>query len=73
MIELKDIQKAYEGIKNDIKRTPLIQCPMLNDEFDCTVYLKLENLQNTGSFKLRGALNKINNLTDAEKEKGYRF
>lgn len=70
MLEFNDIQLAYDNIKDDVKLTPLIECPMLNEMFSSTVYLKLENLQSTGSFKLRGALNKIINLTPEEKSRG---
>lgn len=70
MLEFNDIQLAYDNIKDDVKLTPLIECPMLNEIFSSTVYLKLENLQSTGSFKLRGALNKIINLTPEEKSRG---
>lgn len=45
MLEFNDIQLAYDNIKDDVKLTPLIECPMLNEIFSSTVYLKLENLQ----------------------------
>ncbi|WP_314011292.1 threonine ammonia-lyase [Pseudostreptobacillus hongkongensis] len=70
MITLKDIQIAQENIKDSIKRTPLIECPLLNQLTKANVKLKLENLQKTGSFKLRGALNKIQYLTEEEKNRG---
>lgn len=70
MVEIKDIEKAYENIKSSVKKTPLMECPTLDEMFDCEVFLKLENLQRTGSFKIRGAMNKIMNLTEEEKKKG---
>ena len=70
MIKLKDIELAYDNIKDSIKRTPLIECPLLNNITGGNIRLKLENLQKTGSFKVRGALNKIKNLTDEEKARG---
>lgn len=70
MIKLDDVKKANENIKNAIKRTPLIECPLLNQITKGNVYLKLENLQKTGSFKARGAINKIMHLTDDEKKRG---
>ncbi|CAM3405238.1 threonine ammonia-lyase [Pseudostreptobacillus hongkongensis] len=70
MITLKDIQIAQENIKDSIKRTPLIECPLLNQLTKANVKLKLENLQKTGSFKVRGALNKIQYLTEEEKNRG---
>lgn len=70
MINLNDIRKAYENIKSSIKKTPLMECPTLDELTDAKVYLKLENLQRTGSFKVRGAINKIMNLSDNEKKCG---
>ncbi|MGL6153810.1 MAG: pyridoxal-phosphate dependent enzyme, partial [Cetobacterium sp.] len=60
---LDDIKKAQEVIKDSIKRTPVVECALLEDITGNEVFLKLENLQKTGSFKIRGALNKIANLT----------
>ncbi|WP_073508360.1 threonine ammonia-lyase [Streptobacillus notomytis] len=70
MIKLNDIKNANENIKNSIKRTPLIECPLLSNMTESNIYLKLENLQKTGSFKARGAINKIMNLTEEEKKRG---
>lgn len=67
---LEDILKAKETIKNSIKRTPIVECPTLKELTGNTVYFKLENLQKTGSFKVRGALNKIANLTEEERLAG---
>ncbi len=55
-------------MKDVIRRTDLIYAPQINPESQ--VYLKPENLQYTGSFKLRGACYKISRLTDEEKERG---
>ncbi|MFC7371276.1 threonine ammonia-lyase [Fictibacillus iocasae] len=52
------------------KRTPLKQSSTLNALCGANVYLKLENLQKTGSFKIRGAANKVHRLTGAEGERG---
>ena len=70
MLEFDDIKKAYDNIRNSIKKTPLVECATLNELTQSKVLLKLENLQKTGSFKVRGALNKIINLTDSEKKAG---
>ncbi|WP_426709283.1 threonine ammonia-lyase [Cetobacterium sp. SF1] len=67
---LDDIKKAQEVIKDSIKRTPVVECALLEDITGNEVFLKLENLQKTGSFKIRGALNKIANLTEEEKKNG---
>ena len=59
MISLDDIKKAAEILKGKILRTPLIYSPTFSSMSGAEVYLKLENLQGTGSFKLRGATVKI--------------
>ncbi len=69
-VTLETIKKAKTTIENSIKRTPLIECPTLEKMTGGKVLFKLENLQKTGSFKLRGALNRIANLTEEEKAKG---
>ena len=51
--------ESLENIKNHIVRTPLLFSERLSNEIDSNIFLKLENLQKTGSFKARGALNKI--------------
>lgn len=69
-VTLEKIKKAKETIENSVKRTPIIECPTLEGELGGKVYFKLENLQKTGSFKIRGALNRISNLTEEEKKRG---
>lgn len=53
-----------------LKPTPLVHSIELSDLYDCEVYFKPENLQRTGSFKVRGAFNKIAGLSSEEKERG---
>jgi threonine dehydratase len=55
MVTLKKIQNAAKVIKRKIIRTPLVHSPSLSRMFGGEIYLKLENLQKTGSFKIRGA------------------
>lgn len=55
MVSLEDIQKAAELIKGRVLRTPLIYSPTFSKMTGAEVYLKLENLQKGGSFKIRGA------------------
>jgi threonine dehydratase len=63
--DLKELcQTAYNNIKKHIVKTPLIHSKNLSSMSDSNVFLKLENFQYTGSFKLRGAINKILNLSD---------
>lgn len=68
MITLDSIYRASFALKDIIRRTDLIYAPQINTESQ--IYLKPENLQYTGSFKLRGACYKIACLTDEEKKKG---
>lgn len=65
-----DIEKAKDNLKGIIKDTPLIHSDFYSDEYGCEVYIKPENLQITGSFKIRGAYNKIANLTPEESKNG---
>ena len=68
MITLDSIYRASFALKNIIRRTDLIYAPQINPESQ--IYLKPENLQYTGSFKLRGACYKIACLTEEERRKG---
>src|SRR5947209_20472741 len=66
MVTLLDIQQARTRINGVAVRTPLI--PLERD--GQTLYLKAENLQPIGAFKIRGAYNKISSLTDEERARG---
>lgn len=68
MLTLDTIYKAQHVLKEVIRRTDLIKAPKINPDAD--VYLKTENLQITGSFKVRGAYYKISQLSPEEREKG---
>ena len=59
MVTYSDIQDAYTRISPYVIHTPLIYSSTLNQDTGCDVYLKLETLQRGGSFKIRGAMNKI--------------
>jgi len=63
MITLKDIQDARINIASFIHKTPLIHSTSLSSLSGAEVYLKLENLQKTGSFKVRGAFNKLSRVS----------
>lgn len=69
-VTLQDIQKAQETIKDVVKKTDILESTKLSTMTGANVYYKCENLQKTGSFKVRGASNKIANLTEEEKSKG---
>ena len=68
MITLDKIYQASHVLKRTIRRTDLVLAPNINNE--CSVYLKPENLQVTGSFKVRGSAFKISQLTEEEKAHG---
>jgi threonine dehydratase len=70
MITLHDIKKAKTIIEKVVQNTPLTLAPILSKQLDANIYLKKENLQLTGSFKIRGSFNKISQLNDSEKKAG---
>ncbi|MDD3878253.1 MAG: threonine ammonia-lyase [Bacteroidales bacterium] len=67
---LSDIVQAQSVLQNIVKKTPLEHTKSFSVMSGAQVFLKLENLQSTGSFKVRGAYNKIFNLTEKEKANG---
>lgn len=69
-ISLAMIEAAHATMLDQVHNTPLDRSRTFSDLVGCELYLKLENLQKTGSFKLRGAYNKIHSLTEAEKRRG---
>lgn len=69
-LSLQDIQKAQETIKDIVKNTDILESAKLSSMTGANIYYKCENLQKTGSFKVRGACNKIANLTEKEKASG---
>jgi threonine dehydratase len=69
-VSVEDIQAAQGRISAEIVRTPLVFSAAASDQARCPVYMKLENLQRTGSFKVRGALNTVMSLTPEERERG---
>ncbi len=70
MISLEKIEQAHQRIKDVVVHTPFSYAPFLSGESGVEVFLKKENLQMTGAFKLRGAFNKIASLSDAERAQG---
>ncbi|PIS11957.1 MAG: threonine ammonia-lyase [Bdellovibrio sp. CG10_big_fil_rev_8_21_14_0_10_47_8] len=69
-VSLEDIRKAYETIRQQIKLTEIDQSISASKLVGREVYFKFENQQLTGSFKIRGALNKISSLSKEEKARG---
>lgn len=70
MIPLSEIVQAKKIISGVVNRTPFAYAPLLSEKFDTNVYLKKENLQLTGAYKIRGAYNKISSLSDEERSRG---
>lgn len=70
IIKLSQIRQAAARIAPFIKRTPTVCDKILSGRFDSNIYLKLELLQNTGAFKVRGAFNKMLTLSEEEKKRG---
>lgn len=69
-VTLENIQQAKETLKNVVYATHLVPSKKIGSLSNNQVYFKTENLQKTGSFKIRGAYNKIANLTEEQKSKG---
>ncbi|MDD2780510.1 threonine ammonia-lyase [Sulfuricurvum sp.] len=70
MIDLETIYKAHERIRDTVVKTPFAYAPRLSEESGMEIYLKKENLQVTGAFKIRGAYNKIATLSAQERSCG---
>ncbi len=70
MLNLEKINEARERIKDVVVQTPLAYAPYLSEISDADVYLKKENLQVTGAFKIRGAYNKVASLSAEQRACG---
>jgi threonine dehydratase len=69
-VDLGEIERARNAIAATIRATPVNVSPVLSDLAGVPVYLKLEHMQITGSFKLRGASNAVASLSDEERRRG---
>lgn len=69
-VNIDSIRTAAKRIKGHVQRTPIVQSGLLSKEVGVDLYLKLENMQYTGAFKERGALNKLSTLSSAERKRG---
>ena len=69
-MKLQDFTTAREHLQKVLLPTHLIYSPIFSEESGNQIYIKPENLQKTGAFKIRGAYNKINKLTEEEKKRG---
>lgn len=70
MITINNINDAKRNLEGVALNTPFSKAPILSEIFNSEIYLKKENLQLTGSFKLRGAFNRVANLSQEKKDKG---
>jgi len=70
MVTLKEIELAHDRIRSFIHRTPILTNKSLNELSGASLYFKCENFQKGGAFKIRGATNTVEQLTQAEIEKG---
>src|SRR5690606_25095978 len=70
MIDFDDIEAAARRITGQVQDTPFMESRTLSELIGARVFLKFENLQFTASFKERGALNRLEQLTDAQRRAG---
>lgn len=70
LLNLTNVEKAAETLKGVSKKTELMYSSIFSNESGNEIYLKPENLQVTGAFKIRGAYNKISKLSEEEKKRG---
>lgn len=69
-ISIEDIKAAAARLAPYVKHTPILRAEKLDADLGCEVYLKPESFQKTGSFKIRGATNKILTMSDEERSRG---
>ncbi len=70
LVTLEAVRAAAERLRGKVHRTPLFSSEQIGDRCGARLFLKAENLQKTGSFKARGALNRVLSLTAEEKARG---
>jgi len=69
-VSFEDIRKAQAVLSQHIKSSPLLHNSWLSEAFGCDIFLKLENMQPIGSFKIRGATYRISQLSTEERSRG---
>src|ERR671922_1724245 len=69
-LSIDDVHTAARRLRERIHRTPVLSCQSLDDRTGFAVFLKCENLQRAGAFKIRGALNKLLTLSDEARQRG---
>src|SRR3954466_13515129 len=70
MVGPGDVEPAAQAVAGVARETPVLPAKRLARQVGGELWLKLENLQVTGSFKVRGAVNRLSQMTDAEREAG---
>ena len=70
MLTLKDIASAHDRIRSYVHRTPVLTNNSLNELTGANLFFKCENFQKAGSFKIRGATNTVELLSQSEMDKG---
>jgi threonine dehydratase len=70
LVQREDILEARRKLARHLRPSPVVHSNHLSERFGCKIFLKLENLQDTGSFKVRGALNHLMQLSPKELERG---
>jgi threonine dehydratase len=70
MFNIDDIKKAQKRLDGVVLKTPFSKAPILSHKMGANIFLKKENLQLTGAYKIRGAYNKISSLTQEERQRG---
>ena len=70
MVEIADVYAARERIADEVRQTPVFTSTRIGDQIGAKLYLKAESLQKTGSFKVRGALNRLRSMTPEELSRG---
>src|ERR671922_2349408 len=69
-LSIDDVEAAARRLRNRIHRTPVVSCQSIDDATGFAVFLKCENLQRAGAFKIRGALNKLLTLSEEDRRRG---
>ncbi len=70
VLSLADVQKAMQSLRGVVRHTPMRRSTTIGDMTGSEFHFKLENFQLTGSFKVRGAIHKVDSLSAADRKKG---
>ncbi|KRX02077.1 Tryptophan synthase beta subunit-like PLP-dependent enzymes superfamily [Pseudocohnilembus persalinus] len=70
VVPASEIYQAYKDIKKYVRRTPLTFAQKFSERYGAKIYFKREDFQMTGTYKIRGAFNRLLNLTDQQKANG---